>query len=156
MMSRTKKRGSGPFVLGSVAITIATSIAVVACTHDFDAYQAGESTPEGTDGSTTLTDAATSSDGAVKPVTDSGKAADTGTTTGTDAGCSAAAACAATETSCNAACDATQTTCMQMCGGGGGNNGCKSKCKFDHDTCATKCTTTCHSCAGAACTSSCN
>ena len=156
MISRTKKRGSGLFVLGGVVLTLATSIAVVACTHDFDAYQTGDGTADGTDGSTTLTDGASSSDGTVKPGTDAAMAADTGTGPGIDAGCAAAAACGTTEKTCTAACDATLTTCNQQCGGGGGNNGCKSKCKFEHDTCANKCTTTCHSCAGAACTSSCN
>ena len=155
MMHRRKNRALGLVVYASVAS--ATSIAAVACTHDFDAYQAGGDgvSPEGsTEGSTTIgTDGSTSSsgDGAVTPPAD-GSTVDTGT----DAGCAMASACKAAETTCKSACDATLTTCNAMCGGGGGSMGCKFKCKSDRDKCASGCTTTCHTCAGLACVAACN
>ena len=143
----------------SLLVGSATSIAAVACTHDFGAYESGGegvttspegsaegSTVTGTDGSTT-----SSNDGAVTPPVDAATV-----DTGTDAGCAMAAACGATDTTCKSACDATLATCNQQCGSGGGSQNCKFKCKNDRDKCATNCTTTCRTCAGAGCGAVCN
>jgi hypothetical protein len=154
-MRRTKNRALGLVVYASVASTI--SIAAIACTHDFGAYEASgdgiSTSPEGSaDGAKTIgTDGSSSGDGAIAPPPDASTV-----DTGTDAGCATAAMCAATETTCKSACNATLTTCTAQCGGGGAGNPCKTKCKTDHDQCVTTCTTTCHTCAGAACMATCN
>lgn len=153
MMRRRKNNALGIFVFASMAST-----AAIACTHDFDAYQAGgdgvTTSPDGSpEGSTTTgADGSTSSSGdSSTPPTDAAIV-----DAGADAACATAPMCAATETTCKSACDATLTSCNAMCGGGGGNNGCKFKCKSDRDKCASNCTSTCRTCAGAACTAACN
>jgi hypothetical protein len=136
------------------------AFAAVACTNDFDAYQAGagdgSTSPEGSTsegGGSTGTDGATSKgDAAVTPPVDAALPG-----TGMDAGCAAAAKCTATDTTCKSDCDAQLASCNQDCGnGGGGTQNCKSQCKSDRDKCASDCTTTCRACAGAGCSAACN
>jgi hypothetical protein len=135
------------------AAALAGSLAVAACTHDFDAYQAtGDVVPSSADGSaessTNGSDGSTSSTG----VPDSATVKDAST----DAACATAPMCAATSTTCKAACESTLTTCTAQCGNGGSGNSCKSKCKNDRDNCVQACTDTCHTCAGMGCTAACN
>jgi hypothetical protein len=136
------------------AAGLVASIAVAACTHDFDAYQAtgdGVSTPDGSlEGSTNGNDGSSS-------MNDSGIGADTATVdaNGADAACATAPMCAATSTTCKAPCEATLTTCNAQCNGGGSGS-CKFKCKSDHDKCVQTCTNTCRTCAGMGCTAACN
>ncbi|MDB5218362.1 MAG: hypothetical protein JWO86_6289 [Myxococcaceae bacterium] len=154
MIRRKKKHALG--VAFHAAIALAVAIAAVACTHDFDAYQAtgdGVTSPDASpEGSTTTgADGSSSLDGSTS-VPDAAMA----DVNAVDAACATAPMCAATSTTCKATCDATETTCNAQCGSGGGSMNCKFKCKFDHDKCAGTCTTTCRTCAGTGCTAACN
>lgn len=151
MMGRTRKMTTG--IVTYVSLAGATSIAFVACTHDFDAYRTDESGTPSSDGSVE-TGTTIGKDGSTLPSPEGGSVPVEASTGETSTGCTQAAACGTTETSCKSACEATLSTCIAACGGG--NGGCKAKCMNDRDKCVTGCTTTCHTCAGAACLSACN
>ncbi len=125
--------------------------AVIACTHDFDAYETGSGTPTtpgqrdgSSEGSTTIP----GTDGATTPPKD----AATPPGDGASGACAAVAACGTTEGTCVGTCDQTAVTCDTACGA---NNGCKKGCKDTHDACRAQCKSDCLACAGAACTSLC-
>jgi hypothetical protein len=149
MMFRThKKRAAG------AVLAVLGAWAVIACTHDFDAYQAGA---DGAETSTPPADGS-SADGSTPPPpppppgNDGSTPPPDSSTPPGDAGCAAVMACASTETSCRATCDQTAGTCVTGCGG---NNACKKDCNNKRDACYTTCGQTCRSCTGTACTSLC-
>jgi hypothetical protein len=146
---RSLKKG----LIGATFSSLLTAWAVLACTHDFEAYESGgesssgapgtdaqavDGSKPGTDGSVTPTDGAIPKDGAPPP------------------DCTTKASCKTTESSCSSTCEQTRNTCISGCSGGGSGNKCRNDCNDKRDTCNQGCDSTCRTCAGNGCTSVCN
>lgn len=127
-------------------------LVVAACGQDFDAFVVeGDVLPDGAtatraDSGVTTTDGGAKTDGAVviRDAASDAPAVD----------CTTKAACFSTKSTCADACDKTQSDCIDACSGG--NNGCKNKCRADGTQCKSTCTSTCQTCATAACAAACN
>lgn len=146
---RSLRRG----VLGATFSFLVTAWAVIACTHDFGAYESGTESSSGTPG----TDAQAVDGSNPKPNPDGSVAPiDAATTDSAPVDCMTKAACKTTKTSCTTTCEQTRTTCAAGCGAGGSGNKCRNSCADARDTCDTGCDSTCRTCAGNGCGSVCN
>lgn len=142
---------------------------IVACGHDFDAFDsagsasagAEASAPEAASSSTTPGSTSTGHDpsGETDAASDarSADAADTDSAVGMrpDGGpdtCKAPASCTSALASCDISCAFTTAKCKGVCRN---DNGCKQNCDLVHTECTTGCSSICQSCGGA-CTHGCS
>jgi hypothetical protein len=144
--------------LKAAGATVFMTFVVIACTNDFDAFEAkaGDATQ----------DSSTSGnpDGSNEPV-DSGKFGSIGDSAPppdgappSDAsfdapeGCQqSAASCISQKTTCFTNCQNTYNTCAQPCNPGNPGKDCRDACANTRTLCQNQCVSTCQTCAGAKC-----
>ena len=129
------------------AASIAAAVVVVACTHDFSAF---ESAPDAADAF--VEPDAEIDAGAIPDILDAGDndARDDDVPDATvDAGCDAG--CVNTEKTCRAACNKTATDCQNKCRRGDWT--CYFGCSGALNTCRNDCTSKCRSCSQNLCSS---
>jgi len=112
------------------AAATALLLGAAACTHDFDAFQAGADAGHA--------DSAVN-DGATDTANDTASADTIGIDT---TPCVPQPSCLVDAQSCAAPCDAAESSCIAACG----NPGCKNKCTDTANACRADCVTACVTC----------
>ena len=135
----------------AAALALAT-LEVAGCTHDFDVFEGNvsDTTPGGADASVPP-----GSDGGAGDGSSGGDAGVVGDASSDGGACAIAQGCYDQAGICRSACKDARDACMAGCGNGPGGMGCRNKCRNDEDACNAACTSTCRSCASAACASGC-